>query len=121
MFVILETHLIGKYSFCYLCCTDTVYITLQKKLQLIAAYRTGTIRPHPFICSGEIAGKEKLDQAGKDYNNKIAFFGMYIFQWFQQNTVMYIYSYWDCLNFFSSHLMILMKFRDRKTRTMWEV
>lgn len=78
--VILEPHLIRKYSFCYLYSTDTVCVTLQKKWQLIAAYRTGTIKPHPFICSGKIAGKDGLGLAGRDYNSKITVFGMYIFQ-----------------------------------------
>lgn len=78
-FVILEMHLTRKYSCCYLWSTDTVYVTLQRQWQLIAAYRTGTFKPHPFICSEEIAGKDGLGQAGKDYNSKITVFVMYVF------------------------------------------
>lgn len=101
-FVILETHLIKKCKFCYLCSTDTVYLILQKKWQLIAAYRTGTIKPHPFIYSGEIVGKNGMGQAGKDYNSRITVFSMYIFQWSQRNTVMTVYLLicWHCLIIF---------------------
>lgn len=116
--VILETHLTRKYSFCYLCSTDTVYVTLQKKWQLIAACRAGTIKPHPFICSGKIAGKDGLGQAGKDYNRKISVFGMYIFQWFQQNIVMAVYLLicWDCFIYFFLTPDDFNEVRDRKTR-----
>lgn len=64
-----------------------------------------------------------MGQLGKDYNSKITVSDMYIFQWSQQNIVMTVYLLicWDFIIIFFSHIMILMKFRDRKTRTVWDV
>lgn len=89
----------------------------------VAAYVTGTIKPHPFIYRGKIVGKNGMGQLGKDYNSKITVSDMYIFQWSQQNIVMTVYLLicWDFIIIFVSHIMILMKFRDRKTRTVWDV